>query len=320
MNAENLFSIDVNLVICLAVSWFIELALGSPRFIPKPSLLIARFAKLSADRLLAFIERLKIRSAKAEKRAGVFLLIYIVLFSSIVTAVFLDLLRRLHPVFYYIFNALIISGVINTRAAADRAMSARKTLAREDTDSIRLIIADISKNCLDGVLAPMLYAALGVLLGIPAVLAAAYKTLAILDSVVGHKSGEYLYLGWASAKADDAMNFIPARLCGLLLPLLAPVCGTGAMGMARGFRATRETHAARVFSNNYISPNDAWPAAAFAGSLGIGLGGSGEAPIGDKSEVYAKEPEIEDIGKAIRLMFVASLAVLIICCAALLFL
>ena len=319
MNLAKWFTVDVNLVVCLAASWLIELALGSPRFLPKFSDIAGRFVKASADKALVMTGRTQNHRARAEKRAGVFLLIYIILFAAIATAVLLDFIKKLHPFLYYIFNVIILCRVINTRGAADIAAEARHKLRAEDTASIKRIVAGISKNCLDGIFAPMLYATLGVFIGIPTVFAIAYKSLAIMDEAIGHKSGEYNNLGWAAAKMDDAANYLPARLCGLILPLLAPFCGTGARGIARGFRATSESNAARVFSNNYTSPNDAWPAAAFAGTLGISIGSGDDIKILHKQETQLREPELKDIGKAIRLMFVSSAALLALCCGALLY-
>ncbi|MCL2060853.1 MAG: cobalamin biosynthesis protein [Oscillospiraceae bacterium] len=334
MYQGRLFSVDVILVICLASAWLIEIVLGSPRFLPKPSRFVERFVKASADRVLALVERVSGTGATSKappecdavaprpsgRWAGVFLAFYLVSFSFIVTAALIDLAHRLHPAYYYLANILVFYRALNTRAAADKAAVARRGLrGPEDGDGVHNIIAQLSKNCLDGVCAPMLYVSVGMLFGVPAALAAAYGALSILVGVVGDKNSEYDGIGWAAAKLDGAANFLPARLCGIILPLLAPFCGMGVGGMVRGFRATREPHSVREYSKNYTSPNDAWPAAAFAGVLGIKFGRDGYDYSADAAGNGTKAPGMKDIGKAAGLMLASSLATLAACCGALLF-
>ena len=334
-----MFTIDPNYIICLAAAWLIEIVLGSPKFLPRPSKLATHCAIAAADRVLSVSERAANRknggngrAAKLDRHAGIFLAVYVLMFTFIVTAVLLDLSHRLHPALYYILTSLIISEAINTRKAADAAISSRKAndaaivKRKTPTDyangsgdphiNEKRIIWDLSKNCLDGVYAPLLYVTIGIFLGVPAALTATYRMLAALDGAVGHKEGEYKNIGWAAAKLDDAANFLPARICGAVLPLHAALCGSGARGMLRGFRATRDAHSARSYGHNYKSVNDIWAAAAFAGVLGVSLGGAETRPAGGNAAEGLAEPGDNETGKAIRLMIAASLsAVILICCA-----
>jgi len=114
MGLTRLFTIDIYLVICIIAAWLIELVLGTPKFARGASPPAARFVKASADMAFSYIKRKKTRrdggkerAVQVEKRAGAFLLAYLVLFSFIVTAVLLDFARKLHPLLYYIFNTLI---------------------------------------------------------------------------------------------------------------------------------------------------------------------------------------------------------------------
>ena len=326
MNPSRLFTIDTNLIICLAVAWLIELALGSPRFIARLAQRFARVMDIIAERVLSLARRRRGRSAPAEKTAGVLLLIYLAAFSFILISVFLNMMRGLHPSLYYIFNTLIIYKAFQTRTAADGASAERKALRGGDAGEIARIISDLSKICLDGACAPLFVISAGVLLGVPAAFAAAYITLSIYRGAAEKKGGELENLGWAAFKLNDIVKFIPARLCCVVLPLLAPVCGTGFFGIAAGYRATREAQAVRSFSNNYTNLNYAWPAAAFAGILGIRFGSGAAYKNVLKPEYKLKdagftlrEPEIPDIGRAVKLLLASSLSALIICCAALLY-
>ena len=333
MHYERLFSIDIYLVISLAAAWLIELVLGTPQFFPDVSRLAGKFIKKSAYGMMEILDRLtaqpggaRDKHAKAIKITGIILVFYLLSFSIVLTAVLLDFARKIHPSFYYIFNILILCRVIKTRTAVDSASSmikgARGKGYKSDREKpmISSVIAMLSKSYLDDVLGPILYISIGILLGIPAVFAVAYKTISLLDDAVGHKSNDFRHIGWAAAKFDDAVNFVPARLCGIVPPLAALICGLGASGMLRGFRATRDSHSARVISNNYTSPNDVWGEAAFAGALGVIIGGAAaQYMINSDERMKMREPDYVDVGRASRLMIVASAAILFICCGALLY-
>ena len=125
---------------------------------------------------------------------------------------------------------------------------------------VKATVETILENFCDGVIAPLFYILLG---GIP--LGVAYKVFNTLDSMVGYRNGTFEYVGKFSARMDDALNFIPARLsAGLLL------CSGGLM-----HKDTR--HALRVYvadRHKHLSPNSAHTEAMGAGLLGISLGGS----------------------------------------------
>jgi adenosylcobinamide-phosphate synthase len=124
----------------------------------------------------------------------------------------------------------------------------------------RACIETVAENTSDGVVAPLFYAALLGPVGVWV-----YKAISTLDSMVGHRTPRYLRFGWASARADDVANLLPARLTYLLLALAALLTGGHAGAALRlGWRDGRK----------HPSPNAAWPEAAMAGALGVQLGGS----------------------------------------------
>jgi adenosylcobinamide-phosphate synthase len=117
----------------------------------------------------------------------------------------------------------------------------------------------MAENCSDGVVAPLFYLSLG---GVPAALT--YKVINTLDSMIGYRNNRYLYFGKFAARLDDVANFVPARLTALLVALSA-VCLR-----LHGLDALRVT---RRDARLQPSPNSGYPEAAFAGALGIRLGG-----------------------------------------------
>ena len=180
-------------------------------------------------------------------------------------------------------------------------MVGRDTERLAASEVARAAVESVAENASDGVVAPMLY---GLLLGVPGALA--YKAINTLDSMVGYRKGHYEELGWASARLDDLANLVPARATAVAV---AVVSGTPAL--------TLET--ARRYGPLTSSPNAGWTEAAFAGALGLRLGGPNayggvvrEGPVlGD-----GRSPRPEDIRRAVRLMrhccvLLAAVAVLI---------
>lgn len=136
----------------------------------------------------------------------------------------------------------------------------------------------------------------GAVAGVPGMLA--YRAINTLDAMVGHRSARYERFGWAAARLDDVANYVPARLTGVLTVLTAPDPGA-ARAMLR-----RDGH-------RHPSPNAGRCEAAFAGALGVTLGGKNvyggrveERPtMGD-----GPSPRVGDIPRAVRLTRAVSLA------------
>ncbi len=123
----------------------------------------------------------------------------------------------------------------------------------------RAVVESVAENCSDAIVAPLVWAALAGPAGI-----AAYRAVNTLDAMVGHHSPRYERFGWASARLDDVANWIPARLTAVLTAGFAPVTA-GRPGAA--------WRVARAYGPRHPSPNAGWCEAAFAGALGVRLGG-----------------------------------------------
>jgi adenosylcobinamide-phosphate synthase len=123
----------------------------------------------------------------------------------------------------------------------------------------RATVESVAENTSDAHVAPLLYAAVG---GVPAVLA--YRAVNTLDAMVGHRSPRYLRFGWAAARLDDAANYLAARVTAALVVACAPIVGGSPSGAI---------HVWRQDAGRHPSPNAGVVEAAFAGALGVRLGG-----------------------------------------------
>ncbi len=178
----------------------------------------------------------------------------------------------------------------------------RDTADLDEGEITRATVESVAENTVDGVTAPLFYALVA---GLPGALF--YKAVNTLDSTFGYKNERYLHFGWAPARFDDLVNFVPARLTALLVPIAAAVCGYDWRGSWRIFRRDRHQHP---------SPNGGQIEAAMAGGLGVRLGGE-NSYFGKKSfRPYmgdAKQPlQAKHIRKTVRLMIVTTSAVAIL--------
>lgn len=166
----------------------------------------------------------------------------------------------------------------------------------------RACIETVAENTTDGVVAPLLYAALFGPIGLWV-----YKAINTLDSMVGYRNDRYLRFGWASARADDVANFIPARLTWLLMTLAAFLSGQDGRSAFRiGWRDGRK----------HPSPNAAWAEATMAGALGVQLGGPStyQGKLSDKPRLGddGQPLTVDEARQAIRLMLVSAWLALIL--------
>jgi adenosylcobinamide-phosphate synthase len=123
----------------------------------------------------------------------------------------------------------------------------------------RAALESVAENTSDAQVAPLLWAMAG---GVPAVLA--YRAINTLDSMIGHRSPRYIRFGWAAARLDDLANYVAARATAVLVVVCAPLVGGSPSGAVRAWRGDAGRHP---------SPNAGVVEAAFAGALGVRLGG-----------------------------------------------
>jgi adenosylcobinamide-phosphate synthase len=143
---------------------------------------------------------------------------------------------------------------------AVREIVGRDPEALDEAGVARAAIETLAENASDGVIAPLFWL---LVLGLPGI--ALYKAANTADSMIGHKTPRYFDYGWASARLDDLLNWVPARLTGLLF--------VGAAWLVPGASAPGASNAMLADASKHDSPNAGWPEAAMAGALGFALGG-----------------------------------------------
>ena len=305
-------------IAALLAGFILDLLLGDPEWLYHPVRLIGG--------LISRLEKHLRAKGGNLRRNAVILTVTTVLVTMTVTAGILFLLHLLGRIPLFIGMALLdwmgiaVTCMAKEARGVSRALEkglpeARKQVARivgRDTQNlggeeiIKATVETVAENTTDGVISPLLWA----LLGGP-VLLWGFKAANTLDSMVGYMNEKYRDIGWSSAKLDDVMNYIPARLTALLMILAAFLTG---MDGRNAFRIVRRDHA------NHKSPNCAWSEAVAAGAMHIPLGGTHEyfgKPVEKPTIGDADRPaEREDISRANRLLSVTSGLMMLIIAAA----
>jgi adenosylcobinamide-phosphate synthase len=260
----------------LASAYCIDWIAGDPEWFPHPVRIIGKSVQ-QGERLL----RHDGQSPKVELLLGGVLTLGLVTATYVFTSRAIEWTKRESHWLGSTVETLLAWTCLASRSLHDEALSvvaaleenditlARHRLARivgRDTQSLevheicRAVIETVAESCADGVVAPLVYMAIG---GVP--LAMAYKAINTLDSMIGHADERYLYFGKIAARLDDAANFLPSRLTAL------GITGTALL--------SRETDAATALATwisdgaKHKSPNSGQPESAMAGALKVKLGG-----------------------------------------------
>ena len=193
-------------------------------------------------------------------------------------------------------RALCAGGLEEGRKAVSM-MVGRDVARLDEAGVVRACVESVAESAVDGVVAPLFWALLLGPIG-----AIAYRAINTLDSSWGYRDARYLFFGRVAARADDAANWLPARLGFLAAILAALVLGRDARGAARiGWRDRRK----------HESPNAAWLEACFAGALRVRLGGPawyGGEPLGKPFLGDDTRPvETADIGRSVALMYATAI-------------
>ena len=184
----------------------------------------------------------------------------------------------------------LAAGDLDGARAVLPALCGRDPSALDAAGLVRAACESVAENTSDAHVAPLLWAALA---GVPGVLT--YRGINTLDAMIGHRSARYTRFGGAAARLDDLANYVPARLTGALVLVCAAALGGSPAGAARAWRRDAARHP---------SPNAGVVEAAFAGALGVRLGGPTQyrhqleirPTLGD-----GPAPGVEDLRRAVRL-------------------
>ena len=295
------------------IDWFV----GDPYSLPHPIVAIGK--------LIAFLDK-KLRIGNSDRRDIMRGAITAVIVSSVSTAVpalILELMWRIHPAAYFVVNSIMCFQLLAARQLVIESRKVQTALEASDTEAARTAVGyivgrdtdvldangicraaveTVAENGSDGVVAPLfwmfLFGAAGGFF---------YKSVNTMDSMIGYTNEKYLYFGRVAAKTDDAVNYIPARLAGLLMIAACPFLGLDTKNALRIFLRDRYKHA---------SPNSAQTESACAGALDVRL--AGDAVYGGivHKKEYIGDPirEIEprDIKRAGDQMYLSSAFMLVI--------
>lgn len=308
-------------IFAFIAGFVLDLLIGDPHFIPHPVRLIGSFISFLDKRLNCDdgynISEKKLNLIKYKRGM---LLAFTVIFATfaisviiIVAAYSINLYagviaeavmtwqilatKCLRVESMRVYDALKTDGVDAGRRAVSMIVG-RDTSVLDAAGVTRAAVETIAENTSDGVIAPMLYTAIG-----GPVLGFVYKAVNTMDSMLGYKNDKYMYFGRFAARLDDVVNFIPARISAYLMIAAAFIGG----------RQFDGKNAYRIFKRdrfNHASPNSAQTESVCAGALRVQLAGDAvyfgklvkKKYIGDG----LREIEYEDIKRANRLMYITA--------------
>lgn len=290
--------------------FILDMIFGDPHGFPHPVRLMGGLISELEKRLLDMENRNPDRELKNGKLLAAAVLLSV---SAVSSAVFIAAYFA-HPILgacaeaFMTYQILAAKGLksesmkVFDRLERDDLSGARKEVSMivgRDTDNLdaegvtKAAVETVAENTSDGVVAPMLYCAVG-----GPVLGLMYKAVNTMDSMIGYKNDKYLYFGRAAAKLDDAANFLPARISAVFMLFSAFIGGFDFKNALRIYKRDRLKHS---------SPNSAHTEAVCAGALGVRL--AGDAVYFGKT---VKKPfigealrkiEPKDIRRANRLMY-----------------
>ena len=287
-------------MIAFVCGFALDLLLGDPHALPHPIRLIGTLIAGLEKKLL----ELQMRDEKKEFYKGILLVALVLLCTGSVIAFILIVAYWLHPAAGIVVESVMTYQILATKCLKDESMKVyqslneqgleagrvavsmivgRDTNVLDETGVVKAAVETVAENTSDGVIAPMLYTALG-----GPVLGFVYKAVNTMDSMVGYKNDKYLYFGRAAAKLDDVVNFIPARISAYLMITAAYIGG-------KAFDGKRAYHIYKRDRRNHASPNSAQTESVCAGALGIQL--AGDASYFGK---VVKKPYIGDAHRAVE--------------------
>ena len=266
-------------MIAFLAGFLLDLLIGDPHWLYHPVRLIGNLIAVIDHKML---DVSGIRNEKKEWRAGIWLVVIVLSATGLVSICLLLGGYVLNPVAGCILESIMTYQILATKCLKVESMKVYERLKAEDLDGARKAVAmivgrdtqnldeagvakaaveTVAENTSDGVIAPMIYLAIG-----GPVLGFLYKAVNTMDSMVGYKNDRYLNYGRTAAKLDDVVNYIPARISAALMIAAAYLPGKQFSGK----------DALRIFKRdryNHASPNSAQTEAACAGALNLRLAG-----------------------------------------------
>ena len=316
-------------IIAFFSGFILDLILGDPYWLFHPIRLIGSLISGLEKKLLNYRSKEAAetdRDTAKELRRGAILVILVVIITAITAAAILLGAYLIHPYLGAVIEAIMTYQILAAKCLRVESMKVYKSLETEDIEASRKAVSmivgrdtnvlddegvtkaaieTVAENTSDGIIAPMIYTALG-----GPILGFVYKAINTMDSMLGYKNDKYLYFGRAAAKLDDFVNYIPARISAYIMIFAACIGGRDYSGK----------NAYRIYkrdNRNHASPNSAQTESACAGALGIQLAGDAsyfgkivkKPYIGDKT----RKVEHEDIRRVNKLMYLTAGLCEVIC-------
>lgn len=298
--------------ILIVIAFIIDYIIGDPPSWPHPVKLMGKW--------IHFLDK-KLNHDK--KRNGLLMLFIVLISVAIVSILLLVIAYKIHWIFGYLIESIMVATTISQKGLKEAALEvyypleknrvekARKKLSYivgRDTETLkeseitRATIETIAENTTDGITSPIFWTLVA---GGPGALI--YRAINTCDSMVAYKNKKYANFGWASAKLDDLVNYIPARITGIIMLYSA---SNSKDNLVKDLRKEARKHS---------SPNSGWTEAAAAIALGIELGGynyyQGVQTKANKIGLTGRRLEKNDILIVIQMMqktvFIFTLTILL---------
>ena len=313
--------------IALVAGFFLDLIIGDPHWLYHPVRLIGLLISLCEKIFLGKSDKTESDSKGGKKIFFGVLTVIIVLFATLIITgaivfwsyyfnKYIGLAIEVILTYFILatkslrYESMKVYKALNT-GTLDDARKAVSMIVGRDTENlteegvVKAAVETVAENTSDGVIAPMIFTAIG-----GPVLGFLYKAVNTMDSMIGYKNDRYLFFGRAAAKLDDFVNFIPARISAYLM-ILATFLG------GKDFDGKRAKEIFKRDRFNHASPNSAQTESVCAGALGVRLAGDASyfGKIVKKPFIGDAERNIErdDIKRACRLMYITAFLCMIIC-------
>lgn len=313
-------------MIAFFMGFLLDQLLGDPYFLPHPIRLIGKLISGTEQMLRKKMRRNETDKSRSELRRGT-AMVLIVLVSVVMVSSFLLLAAyRLHPYVGMAVESHMTYQILAMKClkvesmkvyyclkkgSLGQARAALSMIVGRDTECLdgegvaKAAVETVAENTSDGVIAPMLYLAMG-----GPILGFFYKAVNTMDSMAGYKNEKYMYFGRAAARLDDVVNFFPARISALLMIGVSYFLGSDFSGKGawKIYRRDRRKHA---------SPNSGQTESVCAGAFSIRLAGDASYFGKTVKKPYIGEAlrkvEYEDIKRANHLMYAAAWLCEILC-------
>ena len=261
----------MNSLIAILIGFILDLVFGDPYFMPHPIRYIGNGIS-KFENLIRSNEGTRFQ----KKMKGFFILFFIPTVVFLIYTLLLSFFYTINSILGIGVESFVIYQMLATKCLKDESMKVYKAIVSGDIDKARLqtsylvtrdtkemseedvvkaTVETVSENIVDGIVSPLFFAVIG---GAP--LGMFYKAVNTLDSMIGYKNEKYIDFGMASARFDDILNFVPARITGLIIPFSALILGFDYKNSFRIMMRDRKNHS---------SPNSPFSEAAVAGALGM---------------------------------------------------